>query len=227
MRAGFRPWALALAWVYWLFSKALSEFIGGTLALPKRPVVFLDRDGTLNVEAGYIRDLSNLNLIEGAGDAVRLMNEAGIACVLTTNQTGAARGYYLESHILDLNQRLVQLLAGHGAKLDAVYYCPHLSAQEGGTVSPYNIECNCRKPAPGLVEKAFLENEELDRSRAFVVGDKATDVELAHNCGAKGILVETGYGKEVLAGTYQWQVQPDFQAGSIVEAARWIIEQLG
>ncbi len=128
-----------------------------------RPVVFLDRDGTLNVEAGYIRDLANLNLIEGAGEAVRLMNEAGLACILTTNQTGAARGYYPESHILDLNNRLLKLLADAGARLDAVYYCPHLSAAEGGQVSPYNVSCHCRKPATGLVEQAYREHPDLDR----------------------------------------------------------------
>ncbi|MDX1990136.1 MAG: HAD family hydrolase [Candidatus Obscuribacter sp.] len=191
-----------------------------------RPVVFLDRDGTLNVEAGYIRDLANLNLIDGAGEAVRLMNEAGLACILTTNQTGAARGYYPESHILDLNNRLLKLLADAGARLDAVYYCPHLSPEEGGQVIPFNIACDCRKPATGLVEQAFREHPDLDRQLSFVVGDKATDVELARNCAARGVLVETGYGKEVLAGTYQWKVEPDFQAGSIVEAANWIIEQV-
>ncbi|MBP9093745.1 HAD family hydrolase [bacterium] len=190
------------------------------------PVVFLDRDGTLNVEAGYIKDVENLNLIEGAGEAIARLNQADVACVLVTNQTGAARGYYPESHISALHERLVKLLALSGAHLDAIYYCPHLSREEGGTVAPYDIACNCRKPGPGLVEQAYLENPRLSRQLAFVVGDKATDVELAVNCHIKGVLVETGFGKDVQSGTYQWPVKPDFQAGSIVEAAEWILASI-
>jgi D-glycero-D-manno-heptose 1,7-bisphosphate phosphatase len=188
-----------------------------------KPVVFLDRDGTLNVESGYIREVSNLNLIEGAAEAVARFNRAGIVAVLTTNQTGPARGYYSESHIQALHERLVSLLAAGGAHLDAVYYCPHLSVEEGGVVAPYNIACNCRKPGIGMVDKAYSELPGLNKALSFVVGDKATDVELAANCGALGVLVETGYGKDVQSGAYQWPVKPDFQASSIVEAADWII----
>lgn len=191
-----------------------------------RPVVFLDRDGTLNVEAGYIRELENLNLIEGAGAAIAKLNQAEVACVLVTNQTGAARGYYPESHINALHERLVKLLAQSGAHLDAIYYCPHLSPEEGGVVAPYDIACNCRKPCPGLVEQAYLEHPILSRDLAFVVGDKATDVELAVNCAVKGVLVETGFGKDVQSGAYQWPVKPDFQANSIVEAAEWILASI-
>lgn len=189
----------------------------------RQPVVFLDRDGTLNEEAGYISDLSQLRLIPGAADAVALLNRAGVACILATNQTGAARGYYSEQHIRDLNHRLVALLAAGGARLDALYYCPHLKE---GTVSPYAIECSCRKPAAGMVERAFQEHPLLDRGRAYVVGDKATDVELARNCQAKGVLVTTGYGQRVLDGSYQWPVQPDFIAGEIGQAVSWILADL-
>ena len=188
-----------------------------------RPVVFLDRDGTLNIEAGYIRDVQNLNLIQGAGEAVKKMNDAGIVCVLTTNQTGPARGYYHESHIHALHERLIKLLAEHGAKLDAIYYCPHLSPEEGGKEAPYNIACDCRKPGPGMIERAFREISGIDRGNCYVVGDKATDIDFARACSCKGILVETGFGLDVQDGKYQWRVEPDFQAGSIVEAADWII----
>jgi D-glycero-D-manno-heptose 1,7-bisphosphate phosphatase len=191
-----------------------------------RPVVFLDRDGTLNVEAGYIREVENLNLIEGAGAAIAKLNQAEVACVLVTNQTGAARGYYPESHINALHERLVKLLAQSGAHLDAIYYCPHLSREEGGVVAPYDIACSCRKPGPGLVEQAYLDHPNLSRDLAFVVGDKATDVELAVNCAVKGVLVETGFGKDVQSGAYQWPVKPDFQASSIVEAAEWILASI-
>src|SRR5579885_2188111 len=168
-----------------------------------QPVVFLDRDGTLNVEAGYIRILENLVLIGGAGEAIRRLNDAGVAAVLVTNQSGAARGYYGEDHILALNKRLVNLLDREGAHLDDVYYCPHLP---DGVVEQYTCVCQCRKPAPGLVERAYSEHPQFDRNQSFVIGDKATDVELATNCGAKSVLVETGYGKQVLSGEYQWKV---------------------
>jgi D-glycero-D-manno-heptose 1,7-bisphosphate phosphatase len=189
----------------------------------QKPVVFLDRDGTLNVESGYIRDLNDLRLIDGAADAIRKLNSSGVAAVLITNQSGAARGYYAEEHIRDLNAKLVKLLKAEEAFLDDVYYCPHLP---DGTVEKYTQVCQCRKPAPGLVEQAYNEHPELDRSRSFVVGDKATDVELASNCGAKSILVETGYGKQVQSGEYQWKVNPDFQTDSIVEAVDWILNNL-
>lgn len=196
------------------------------VSMSSRPVVFLDRDGTINVEAGYIRRLEDLNLIEGAGEAIARLNQAGVVCVLVTNQTGAARGYYPEAHIHALHKRLTGLLAAYGAKLDAIYYCPHISPEEGGTVAPYNIACNCRKPLTGMVDQAVAEIAGLDMEQAFVVGDKSNDVELAKNSNIKGILVETGYGKQVLEGEYQWAVKPDYVAPSIVQAADWILEQI-
>lgn len=188
-----------------------------------RPVVFLDRDGTLNEEVGYIRDLNDLRLIKGAAAAVRRLNEAGVAAVLVTNQTGAARGYYEEQHIRNLNNRLAELLVAEGARLDASYYCPHL---EGAQVSVYDSVCECRKPEPGLVLQALSEDVTLDKTRCYVVGDKATDIELAEKCGAKGVLVTTGYGQQVLEGTYQWQVKPTFTAADIVAAIEWILSDL-
>src|SRR5579883_138359 len=150
-----------------------------------RPVVFLDRDGTLNEEIGYIHDVSMLNLINGAAESVKKLNEANVAAVLVSNQTGAARGFYSEEHIKKLNERLVALLEQKGARLDALYYCPHL---ESGKVKEFSIACDCRKPEPGLVKRAFAEHQDLDPARSYVVGDKASDVELAKKCGAKAIL---------------------------------------
>ncbi len=193
---------------------------------PNKPVVFLDRDGTLNVERGYIHELENLNLIDGAAIAIKTLNEKNIACILVTNQTGAARGFYAEDHILALNSRLCDLLAQEGAHLDACYYCPHLSKEDGGKVDPYAKLCTCRKPEIGLVEQAYSEHEELCRSLSYVVGDKSTDVELAINCGAKGVLVKTGYGEKVLSGDYQWKVTPNHLADSITDAVEWILKDL-
>jgi len=190
---------------------------------PRRPVVFLDRDGTLNVEDGYIRQLERLVLMPGAGQAVNRLNQANVAAVLITNQSGAARGYYPESHIRSLNSRLVDLLKREGAYLDAVYYCPHLA---DGIVAEYTAVCKCRKPEIGLVEQAFADDQSLDRSFAYVVGDKSTDVELAQNIGGKGVLVRSGYGEKVIAGTYQWPVKPHYVANEITEAIDWILSDL-
>lgn len=189
-----------------------------------RPVVFLDRDGTLNIEVGYIKDIANLNLIEGAAAAIKTLNQNGIAAILVTNQTGAARGYYPEEHIQALHKRLTNLLAAEGAYLDKIYYCPHY---EDGIVSSLSFDCQCRKPKCGMIEKAYAEIPDIDRGRSYVIGDKSTDVELAQNCGAKGILVTTGYGKQVLDGTYQWPVQPDFTANDIGSAVHWLMNDLG
>jgi D-glycero-D-manno-heptose 1,7-bisphosphate phosphatase len=188
-----------------------------------QPVVFLDRDGTLNEEVGYITEIRNLKLVQGAGISIKKLNQAGVAAVLVTNQTGAARGYYPEEHILNLNKRLEELLSAEGAHLDAVYYCPHYN---GGKVAPYNIDCKCRKPEVGMVEQAYSEHSSFDKTRSYVVGDKATDVELAQNCGARGILLRTGYGERVISGEYQWQVEPDYTANDICDAIDWILQDL-
>jgi D-glycero-D-manno-heptose 1,7-bisphosphate phosphatase len=188
-----------------------------------RPVVFLDRDGTLNIENSYIHELSQLNLIPGAAESVAKLNNAGIAAILVTNQSGAARGYYPESHIQDLNQRLVNLLEQEGAKLDAVYYCPHLGTSQ---LKEYALECNCRKPQTGMIDTALLEHPDLDRKLGYVIGDKYTDIELAANCNMKGVLVESGYGATELLDSHSWKVQPAFIASTISPAVDWILEDL-
>ncbi len=185
----------------------------------KKPVVFLDRDGTLNQEVGYIHKIDDLVLIDGAGVAVRKLNQSGIAAILVTNQSGAARGFYSEEHVRQLNQRLCNLLANQGAILDAVYYCPHLLE---GAVTSLSIECDCRKPNTGMIESCFKDHPELDQSQSYVIGDKISDIELARNCHAKAILVRTGYGSQVETITNP----PDFVAKNIIEAVNWVFSDL-
>lgn len=185
-----------------------------------KPVVLLDRDGTLNEEIGYIRNLDDLKLIRGAAQSVKRLNDADITAIVVTNQTGAARGFYNEEHIKSLNQRLILMLAEHGAYLDDFYYCPHL---EQAPVKEYSGACKCRKPEIGMIEQAFKDHPELDRAHAYVIGDKATDVELAKNFKAKGILVTTGYGGSVAKNEFQNTAKPDYVCASIVEAVDWIL----
>ena len=189
-----------------------------------KPIVFLDRDGTLNVEKGYISKLDQLVLIDGAAQSVARLNQAGAAAVLVTNQTGAARGYYPESHIRNLNNHLQDLLAQGGAKLDAIYYCPHFAASEN---PKYAIECVCRKPATGMIDTALKEHPNFDRNRAYIVGDKYTDIELAANCGMKGVLVKSGYGESEVSQSHKWRSAPAFIAHTIGEAVDWILNDLG
>ncbi len=163
--------------------------------------VFLDRDGTLNEEVGYIRDVNDLHLISGAAEAICKLNDNNIYAILTTNQSGPARGYYDEAHVNKLNDRLVELLKEKtGAWLDAVYYCPHLP---DGDVPEYSKDCDCRKPNTGMIQQALKDFPDINLEHSYVLGDKATDIEFAVNAGCKGILLRTGYGEEVLKGNYQ------------------------
>jgi D-glycero-D-manno-heptose 1,7-bisphosphate phosphatase len=189
-----------------------------------RRAVFLDRDGTLNVEKGYIRDIDALELYPGAAQAVRLLNDANIPAILVTNQTGAARGYYTIEHVHELNRRVDELLMQEaGARLDAVYFCPHY---KDGIVPEFTRECDCRKPAPGMILQAARDFPDIDLAASFVVGDKATDITFARNAGCRGILVRTGYGDQVLAGEYQnLEVEPEKVCADITEAVAYILSQ--
>ncbi|MBE9181607.1 HAD family hydrolase [Oculatella sp. LEGE 06141] len=188
-----------------------------------KPAVFLDRDGVLNIEAGYIHNVDDLHLVPGAAEAVRQLNDRHLFCCLVSNQSGPARGYYPQSHVEALHQRLSQLLAAAGAKLDALYYCPHLSAPEGGTVPEFTQWTTWRKPNTGMLVAAAWEHD-LDLSHSFMVGDKATDIDLAHNAGCTGILVQTGFGDRVLSGDYQHHTQPDYIAPDLAGAVDWIVQ---
>lgn len=188
-----------------------------------QPAVFLDRDGVLNVEAGYIHQVDDLQLISGAAHAVHQLNQAGWFCCLVSNQSGPARGYYPVQHVEALHQRLQTLLRAEAdAYLDALYYCPYLSPPEGGCDSDFALWSTWRKPNPGMLVAAAWDHD-LDIARSIMVGDKATDVDLAHNAGCKGVLVTTGYGDRVLSGQYQHKTQPDFVAADLGAAVDWIL----
>jgi D-glycero-D-manno-heptose 1,7-bisphosphate phosphatase len=190
-----------------------------------RPAVFLDRDGVLNWEKGYLMRVEDLQLMPRSAQAVRLLNDRGIFCCLASNQSGSARGYYDLAHIQALTDRLVHLLEKEaGAHLDAIYYCDKLSPTAGGKVKGLTAWSAWRKPNTGMLVAAAWEND-LDLRRSFMVGDKATDIDLAHNAGCKGILVTSGYGAEVLAGTCQHPTQPDFIAPDLYGAVEWILSQ--
>jgi D-glycero-D-manno-heptose 1,7-bisphosphate phosphatase len=155
-----------------------------------KPAVFLDRDGTLIEERGYLDRLELIEPFPWTPDALRRLRSAGYALVLVTNQAGVARGLFDETFVRKAHDHLATLLASEGVALDGYYYCPH---HPEGSVPAYRRQCRCRKPGPGMVEQAASDLG-LDVARSFVIGDKWLDVELAANAGARGILVRTGYG---------------------------------
>jgi D-glycero-D-manno-heptose 1,7-bisphosphate phosphatase len=188
--------------------------------------VFLDRDGVLNLEVGYIHNLEDLQLIPGVAAAVKELNDRQIFSCLVTNQSGAARNYYHLDHIDGLNQRLQDLLyQGAGAKLDAIYSCHYLSYRVGGINPQFTGWSTWRKPNTGMLVAAAWDHD-LDLGQSFMVGDKATDIDLAHNAGCQGILVQTGYGEAILSGDYQHHAQPNHVAPDLAEAVTWILEQI-
>ncbi len=147
-----------------------------------RPAVFLDRDGTLVREVDYLREVSELRLLPGAAEAVRKLNEAGFAVALLTNQSGLARGYLTEAKFQEIQETLVGRLARRGAHLDGMYYCPH---HPRATVPEYRRECDCRKPAAGMLVRAAAEMR-LDLARSYAVGDRARDLVPGHETGDAG-----------------------------------------
>ena len=183
--------------------------------------VFLDRDGTISEEVGYVNHLDRFRVYPWAAEAIRRLNQAGLQVILITNQAGVARGYFPESLVHEVHQKLQEELAFSGATIDAIYYCPH---HPEGQVESYRIRCTCRKPTPGLIEKAAQERH-LDLRSSFVVGDRYQDLQMGFTVGARTILVMSGYGKgELLYQKDTWPQQPDHIAADLSEAVDWILD---
>ena len=185
-----------------------------------RPAVFLDRDGTLAHEVGYVNHPSRFRLYPWAVDAVRLINQAGPLAVVVTNQAGVARGYFPESVIHEVHGAMSAAMASGGARLDAIYYCPH---HPDVGEPPYRLDCDCRKPRAGLLKKAAAELG-ADLARSFVVGDRHGDLALAWSVGARGALVKTGYGLgELTQLAASWPRPPDLVAEHALDAVERIL----
>ena len=180
----------------------------------------MDRDGTINEEVGYLRDPEDLTIIPQAFRAIELINENRLKAVGITNQSGVARGYFSEERVEQIHRRLNMLLKEKDVYLDGIYHCPH---HPQGKIPEYSIQCMCRKPASGMADIASKELD-IDLHRSYVIGDKRSDIELAHNIGAKGILVLTGYGKdEVKRFNEMSMIQPWSIAENILDAVKRIL----
>jgi len=182
--------------------------------------VFLDRDGTLIEEVGYLDRLERLQLFPWSIDAVRLLNRAGFTVVVVSNQAGVARGFFAEPFVLEVQGEIDARVRAAGGRIDGWYYCPH---HPDAPVARYRRQCECRKPRPGMIRQAEADLG-IDPSRSYVIGDRWLDVQLARNVGAQGILVRTGYGA-----TEERQppdgVAAEAIADNLIDAAAWILRQ--
>jgi D-glycero-D-manno-heptose 1,7-bisphosphate phosphatase len=189
-----------------------------------KPAVFVDRDGTLTEELGYVNHPRRLRLLSGTPEAIRRLNRAGIPAVMVTNQSGVARGYFSEEVLTAVNAALVAALKREGAYLDGLYVCVH-HPREGSP--PFRAECDCRKPRPGLLVRAASDLD-IDLGRSWMVGDKPSDILAGHRAGARTALVLTGYG----LGEWEYRratfpVPPDCVADDLLDAVARILGAAG
>ena len=175
-----------------------------------QPAVFLDRDGTINQDTGYIDSPERLFIIDGAASAIKRLNSKGFRVVVITNQSGVGRGYFTKEAADSVNKKLEEVLKREGAHLDGIYYCPHHP----------DDNCECRKPRIGLLEKA-KNDLAIDFKKSYVIGDKVSDIEIAQGIGGKGILVLTGSGKDE---KQKLDHEPSYIATDLKDAVEWIIK---
>lgn len=181
----------------------------------KRRAVFIDRDGTLSEEVGYINHPSRYLLFPYAAGAVKLLNDHEWLAVIITNQAGVARGYFDEAMIQRVHDNLKRDLQSAGARIDGIYYCAH---HPSVGEPPYRQDCDCRKPKPGLIKRAATDLN-IDVQQSWMIGDRYSDIELARNAGVRSALVLSGYGRgEWESQRSSWQHQPDLIAENLFEA---------
>ena len=178
--------------------------------------VFLDRDGTICEEMGYLNHVSRFQIYPFAPAAIRRLNQAGLPVIVVTNQSGVARGIFPESLVHLVHERMTAELAAGGAHVDAIYFCPHKSEDA----------CGCRKPHPGMLDRAAREHS-LELAGSYIVGDRYADLETAPQVGSRGILVLTGYGRgEYELHRSEWPAQPYAVAENLDVAVALILEEL-
>ena len=203
---------------------AASAFLKNGQKRKRRIAVFLDRDGTINEEVGYLSRTEDLRLIPGAVEGLRLLNQHALKAVIVSNQSGVARGYISVGQVREIHGRLEELLEEKGAYLDGIYFCPH--HPEIGE-SPYQVLCECRKPQGGMLQDAARDLD-LDLCASYVIGDHLSDVVLGKKMGIKSILVLTGHGKEQMKQVPNRESpRPDHVAGDIYQAIQWVLRDLG
>lgn len=178
-----------------------------------KPAVFLDRDGTIIEEKGYLDRTGAIVLYKSSVKALKRLREAGFSLVVVTNQSGVARGYFSLDVLHSINKKMKNMFLKSGIKLDGIYYCPHHP----------DDDCGCRKPEPGMIKRAAKELK-IDLRRSYVIGDREHDVQLANKAGAKGILVLTGYGRRTFR--KKLNIKPWAVCANLSAAANKILSNL-
>jgi len=185
--------------------------------------IFLDRDGTINEEMGYINHPDRFIIFPFVAEGIKIFNRLEMPVVVVTNQSGVARGYFKESLVIELHERLMSEMKKQGAKLDAIYFCPHHPKEGQGK---YNKDCDCRKPKPGMVLKA-AEEFKIDLQKSYMIGDRYKDILFAKNLNLKSALVLTGYGRgEYTFDRETWDFQPDFLGDNLLDVAQQIRNEI-
>jgi len=186
----------------------------------KRPAVFIDRDGTISEEVGYVNHPSRYQVFSYSAEAIKKLNDNNWLAILVTNQAGVARGYFSEDVIGAVHQQLTSELAKEQAQLDAIYYCAHHP-----TVGepPYRFDCDCRKPKTGLINRAASDFE-IDLTSSWMVGDRYSDIEMARNAGLRSAFVLSGYGRgEWEYQRSNWKHEPDIVCENLLAAVESIV----
>lgn len=188
-----------------------------------QPAVFLDRDGTMVQDVGYLSRLEDLHWFPWTIEAVRLLHRAGFLLCVTTNQSGIALGFCTDAFVRRVHEEMSAAIEAAGARIDGWFYCPH---HPEAAIDALRMVCECRKPGPGLVRQA-QKRFDIDLTRSFVIGDKAADVGLAESVGARGILVRTGYGESELVRHNGHVPGSAHVATDLLGAATWILAEAG
>jgi D-glycero-D-manno-heptose 1,7-bisphosphate phosphatase len=184
------------------------------------PGVFLDRDGTISEEVGYINHLERLRLYPWSAKAILKLNRAGWPVIVVTNQSGVARGYFTEKLVREVHETIASKLAARGAKVEAFYYCPH---HPMGQVELYRVDCRCRKPLTGMVDEA-ARRFHIDLKASYIIGDTYRDMQLGFNAGLRTILLMTGYGRgEYEHQRHRWPRMPDWIAENLLGAVEIVL----
>lgn len=181
----------------------------------KNKAVFIDRDGTINVDVHYLDDPDKFQMYPGVDEGIKKLKENGFKIIVITNQSGIARGYFTEKQLSDIHERMKKEFQAFDVILDGIYYCPHHP--------DYN--CNCRKPRTGLFEKAIDEHN-IDVKKSYTIGDKSLDINAGKKIGTVTILIpELHIRDEILSEKNEWEYDPDYMADDFFDAVEWILKK--
>jgi len=176
--------------------------------------VFIDRDGTINIDGPYLDDPDKFKMYPNVGKGVKKLKDQGFKIIVITNQSGIARGYFTEEVLSKIHERMSMEFNEFGVELDGIYYCPH---------HPDNA-CGCRKPKTGLFENA-IEKHDIDVDRSYMIGDKILDICAGQKIGVKTVLIPEAHNRtKILSEKNEWECCPDYIADDFMEAAKWIIK---